>query len=1105
MKKRRWRQKEKKKKKQLENEEKKMETERALQEKKLETERALQEMKIRLDHEANLLKIGHDAKVELEKIEAEKLKDTKQNSKHSSEVFSKLPKIPVFSPKTGDSFDSFLYRFEIHVKNYKWTEDQKFIALSNLISGDALNVLHSLGHDQQNYTTLKNALLKKYQCTALEYSKNFRQATPLESQDIDSFVTRVKMLFDAWIELDGCEAKTFDQLRDLMIREQLYRSLDDDLVVFIRERTPKNIKELISIVHTYVGAHPDKTLGKRFNVGNVAYNKGATTTSTVSGRQYNDKPPHNKNTSQRGNKINYEQARTTGYDKERRSRRDNYSDDNFRYGPRNHYRTRSYHGYDPRMAPSRYGNKHRDQRHWHNNQDYFRGQPRYEHRNNAHISAALNTNNNGLPLFPCKINNTSATCLRDTGSNVNAVAARYVNIEQHVGRYTSCTMFDGSARKFPIAKVNVSTPFITGVIEALVIENPITDLIIGNSDSVSDTELIGGNSDDSKRDTDRKTINALTRAGTQLNMQQQNNNESNQQATFNDDSINRQAYLDALNKDITLTKIKEMALTSDKFYYKNNLIYTKVQGKETLVVPMTMRHNIMKHCHDSVIGGHMGINATKKRIFQRFTWPNVNKSIKEYVQSCEVCQKKGNKLPSIPIQENEVIGTPFTKLAIDVVGPLKMTKDRNRFILTIICCASRWPEAYPLKTTTSKDVAEALFDVFSRFGVPDTILSDNAQNFVSNAMEETMALMGIQRKLSTAYHPISNGMIERLNGSLKKMLSKLANVNPDWDRLLPGVLFSYREIPHHTTGYSPFELIFGRRPRGPADILADCFSDKDDRLREYTFVTDYATDLKERLKTTNELAHEHARETLQQYRDVKNGSKTTHRVFEKGDKVLILLPKDGNNLRMTYQGPYEIMSAKGNNNYTCKIGSNLRTYHVNLMKRYFTRIVNSEQNPTTAVICAGFIEEDNTNEEMPIHCLETEQKEFYSDVEISKQLTPEQQTEANHALENFKDILTDIPGRTTHIEHNIRLTTNVPVKVKQYPIPYHAQDKIEKEIDSMIKHNIIRQSSSPYSSPMTIVQKLYSRFHVLGRTFARHTKRSLRFPQQKLHVETSEF
>ncbi|RUS78141.1 hypothetical protein EGW08_014089, partial [Elysia chlorotica] len=157
-----------------------------------------------------------------------------------------------------------------------------------------------------------------------------KQATPLESQDIDSFVTRVKMLFDAWIELDGCEAKTFDQLRDLMIREQLYRSLDDDLVVFIRERTPKNIEELISIVHTYVGAHPDKTLGKRFNVGNVAYNKGATTTNT------------------------------------------------------------------------------------------------------------------------------------------------------HVGRYTSCTMFDGSARKFPIAKINVSTPFITGVIEALVIEHPITDLIIGN-------------------------------------------------------------------------------------------------------------------------------------------------------------------------------------------------------------------------------------------------------------------------------------------------------------------------------------------------------------------------------------------------------------------------------------------------------------------------------------------------------------------------------------------------------------------------------------------------------------------------------------------------
>ncbi|GFN91161.1 Pol polyprotein [Plakobranchus ocellatus] len=85
-------------------------------------------------------------------------------------------------------------------------------------------------------------------------------------------------------------------------------------------------------------------------------------------------------------------------------------------------------------------------------------------------------------------------------------------------------------------------------------------------------------------------------------------------------------------------------------------------------------------------------------------------------------------------------------------------------------------------------------------------------------MQEVVALTGINRRQSTFHHPISNGMVERLGGNLKRMLAKLADTNENWDQLIPGVLFTYREIPHNSTDYSPFELVFGLKPAGPFDI-----------------------------------------------------------------------------------------------------------------------------------------------------------------------------------------------------------------------------------------------------------------------------------------------
>ena len=185
-----------------------------------------------------------------------------------------------------------------------------------------------------------------------------------------------------------------------------------------------------------------------------------------------------------------------------------------------------------------------------------------------------------------------------------------------------------------------------------------------------------------------------------------------------------------------------------------------------------------------------------------------------FVKSCITCQKHCNKLSRLPVQQADIVDKPFDKVAIDIVGPLTVTDNKCRYILTLVDTATRWPEAVPLRDIRTTDVASALFNIFSRLGLPKQILSDNGQQLVLKAMLEVMEMMGIEGRLSKPYHAQSNGMVERFNGTLKNMLHKLTVDKPHtWDKLIPAVLFTFREIPNTTKGYPPFALMYGRQVR----------------------------------------------------------------------------------------------------------------------------------------------------------------------------------------------------------------------------------------------------------------------------------------------------
>ena len=124
-----------------------------------------------------------------------------------------------------------------------------------------------------------------------------------------------------------------------------------------------------------------------------------------------------------------------------------------------------------------------------------------------------------------------------------------------------------------------------------------------------------------------------------------------------------------------------------------------------------------------------------------------------------------------------------------------------------------------MKHIDAASVAEELVRIFSGVGFPKEILTDQGTNFTSHLLAELLHVRPIR---TTPYHPQTDGLVERFNCILKMMLRKTAvKEGVDWDVMLPYLLFAYKEVPQASTGFSPFELLYGHHVQGPLDVLSE--------------------------------------------------------------------------------------------------------------------------------------------------------------------------------------------------------------------------------------------------------------------------------------------
>lgn len=186
---------------------------------------------------------------------------------------------------------------------------------------------------------------------------------------------------------------------------------------------------------------------------------------------------------------------------------------------------------------------------------------------------------------------------------------------------------------------------------------------------------------------------------------------------------------------------------------------------------------------------------------------------------------------------------------------------------------------------------------------------------------------------------------ERYNRSLKSMLKKYISANgKDWDKWLPYLMFAYHEVPQASTGFSPFELLYGRQVWGPLDVLRETWEGPQEK-RPVSMLS-YVLQMRERMEDATKLVHKHL-ERVQQRHKTWYDQAAREWSFEVGQKVLLLLPTVENKLLAKWQGPYTVLRKLGPTTYEIEMPERRKpkqTFHINLLKAWRTRETPASQH-----------------------------------------------------------------------------------------------------------------------------------------------------------------
>ena len=1025
------------------------------------------------------------AKVELEKEQvllrreresAEERAEIRQ-AKSDFDVSKHVRMVPLFE---GEEVEKYFLHFEKVAVSMDWPREKWAHLLQSKLTGKARDAYSALTIEEANqYDRVKEAVLQAYELVPEAYRQQFRKSRKDESQSHIEFARRKEQMFNRWSS--SLHVESLADLREIILLEEFKRSVHVDVRSHLEAQRIGTLSEAARIADDFVLTH-------KMTKKNEKWNKTKSN-------------PHDKNKETTQNKDKKDEERKEHEKKCFSCKKSGHfkaqcpmlkaktGESSTGAHPSAFVKTRS--GSQNKIRPA----------------DMEKLKKQYE----PFVSVGKVSLSEAGETKEVRI-------LRDTGSTQTLILDTVLPFseESSVGLSVLIEGVDGYVEA-PLHSVRLNSELVSDVVEMAVRPSlPFKDVavILGNDiagekvtcPKVSSKPCISLETEQLVE----KFPTVFPACAVTRSMAKKNRESEMKTSELRDDDIdlgesclfrlvgddksgsNRSKLLMEQERDAQLIPLAERAVSEEEaltvpvcFYKKGGVLMRKwrppdvpadEEWKEVhqIVVPSSYRSDILSLAHESPLAGHLGVHKTQEKILSHFYWPGLHKDVADFCRSCHACQivgKPNQKIPSAPLKPIPAFDEPFSRIIVDCVGPLPRSKAGNEYLLTIMCAATRYTEAIPLRRITANNVSKALVKFFTTVGLPKTVQSDQGSNFMSKVFKQVLGQLGIEHVTSSAYHPESQGALERFHQTLKNMLKTYClEKEKNWDEGVPLLLFAVRESVQESLGFSPFELVYGHEVRGPLKLLKERLLSED----EDTNLLEYVSSFRERLNVACEFARQNLSESQEKMKSWYD-QKSKERHFKEGEEVLVLLPVVGNSLQARFSGPYVIAKKIGDVNYVVKTPDRQkkkRVCHVNMLKPYIRREVRTQPVLSLVESCPESDEEQlcKIEREEPFVKLRNSEVLEHIDDKL-EHLSPEERRDVKDLVNEFPQLFSDIPSRTDVVEHDVDVGDTSPIKQAPYRANPTKMKNLEKEIQYMLETGIIEPSSSAWSSPCIIVPK----------------------------------
>uniref|UniRef100_H3AA81 Integrase catalytic domain-containing protein n=1 Tax=Latimeria chalumnae TaxID=7897 RepID=H3AA81_LATCH len=311
-------------------------------------------------------------------------------------------------------------------------------------------------------------------------------------------------------------------------------------------------------------------------------------------------------------------------------------------------------------------------------------------------------------------------------------------------------------------------------------------------------------------------------------------------------------------------------------------------------------------------------------------------NVQQYCQNCLICAQDNPSPRTNKAQlRSQRSSGLWCNIQVDYMGPLSTSARNNKYILVVIDLLSKWVEAFPITNCKAKTTAKILVEqVFSRWGLPISIESDQGTHFTGEIFQEVMRMLGIKQQFHIPYRPQSSGLVERVNCQLKLMIRKFVTENQrNWDQIFPLFLMCIQVTPSTSSRFVPSKVMFGKKLRLPERLWFDLSTPQQDGI----WVDKYVTELKQHLFKVAKRAAINMGKSKQKakaYFD-KHVAATEYNI---GDKVMLLVFNTNSPLSHRWQGPYDILDKVSLSVYKIQLKEGKvpvdKWFHVNQMKLF---------------------------------------------------------------------------------------------------------------------------------------------------------------------------